>query len=198
MSLASQLGSLQMTITHDHPYTEHMTISPCICTFVEQASRRSTRVSSTQIKVPFQYTTTISFTRFSPLISLYRNHLNSCTPGPSLNNSVDTSLAPSTTPCLAFLLLLSHTIQLPNNPAVTAPVAPNAAVVTSAGIYLGISCVRKMFELTTPIRFASGTPTLVSVTRLFSSATLLLYQVDSSTDGADVPHVIMKHAKYAT
>lgn len=55
-----------------------------------------------------------------------------------------------------------------------------------------------MLLLTTPIRFASGTPIDVKVTRWFSSATLLLYHVDSKTDGAEVPHVIMKHAKYAT
>ena len=52
--------------------------------------------------------------------------------------------------------------------------------------------------LTTPIKLATGTPTLVSITRLFSSAMLLLYQTSKMTLGADVPHVIMKQAKYAT
>jgi hypothetical protein len=47
---------------------------------------------------------------------------------------------------------------------------------------------------TRPITLATGTATLVSITRLFSLAMLLLYHVSNSTDGADVPHVIMKHA----
>jgi hypothetical protein len=32
------------------------------------------------------------------------------------------------------------------------PTPPNDAVVINAGKYLGASCVRKMFELTTPIK----------------------------------------------
>jgi len=99
------------------------------------------------------------------------------------------------------------------------PVAPNAAVVASAGMYSGASWSRKMLELTSPITLAMGTPSEVRRTRRFSSAMLLLYwlhqsaqrnlmseawwierptQVSSNTDGAEVPHVIMKHAKYAT
>lgn len=50
-------------------------------------------------------------------------------------------------------------------------------------------------HLTTPMRFATGTPMLVSMTRLFSSAMLLLYQTSRMTLGALVPQVIMKHAK---
>jgi hypothetical protein len=45
------------------------------------------------------------------------------------------------------------------------------------------------------MRFATGTPTEVSMTRRFSSAMLLLYHTSRMTEGADVPHVIMKQAK---
>jgi len=78
------------------------------------------------------------------------------------------------------------------------PTAPNAAVVMSAGKYLGASFGMKMLLLTTPIKFATGTPLFVSMTRLFSFAMLLLNHVSSMTLGALVPYVITKRAKYAT
>lgn len=45
----------------------------------------------------------------------------------------------------------------------------------------------KMFEETTPMRLARGTPNDVRTTRRPSCAMLLLYQTSSSTEGADVP-----------
>jgi hypothetical protein len=51
---------------------------------------------------------------------------------------------------------------------------------------------KKMLLLRIPIIFATGTPTLVKAIRRDSAATLLLYQELSKTEGADVPHVIMK------
>lgn len=56
------------------------------------------------------------------------------------------------------------------------PQPPKAAVVIRAGRYSGASLSWKMFEDTTPMRLANGTPTEVKTTRLFSSAMLLLYQ----------------------
>jgi hypothetical protein len=67
------------------------------------------------------------------------------------------------------------------------PTPPNDAVVINAGKYLGASCVRKMFELTTPIKFANGTAILVNTTRRPSLAVLLLYQASRRTEGAEVP-----------
>ena len=51
---------------------------------------------------------------------------------------------------------------------------------------------KKMFEDRIPIMLATGTPTLVRAIRRDSAATLLLYHELRSTDGAEVPHVIMK------
>lgn len=54
-----------------------------------------------------------------------------------------------------------------------------------------------MLEETTPIKFAIGTAIDVKTIRLFSEAILLLYQTSRRTEGAEVPQVIMKQAKYA-
>ena len=79
--------------------------------------------------------------------------------GPSLKISVEMSCTFSLTPCFLSRLLLSKTIHVPNKAASTAPVAPNAAVVAKGGIYSGASFCWKMFDETTPIRLANGTPT---------------------------------------
>ena len=78
---------------------------------------------------------------------------------------------------------------VPRLAVMRAPVAPKHAVVINAGKYFGASFVRKMLLLTRPMRFARGTPTLVRTMRRPSCATLLLYQVLSNTDGADVPQL---------
>lgn len=124
----------------------------------------------------------------------HKNHLYSSAAGPSLNFSVDTSFAFNLTPCFRSRLLLSKIIHAPSRSVKTNPHAPKAAVVAKAGRYFGASLFRKMLLLTTPIKLATGTPTLVSIIRRFSSAILLLYQTSSITLGADVPQVIMKQA----
>ena len=58
--------------------------------------------------------------------------------------------------------------------------------------------MKRNHALTTPIKLATGTPNVVSIIRLFSSAMLLLYHTSKITLGALVPHVIMKQEKYAT
>lgn len=131
----------------------------------------------------------------SPHQTAYKNHRNSGEAGPSRKRSVGISLALIVTPSLRSLLRLSKTIYRPKRPAITEPVAPNAPTVISAGMYFGLSCSRKTLLETTPIRFASGTPILVSRTRRPSCAMLLLYQVLRRTEGAEVPQVIMKVAK---
>src|SRR5271170_4227112 len=125
----------------------------------------------------------------------HKNHRYCSAAGPSLNNSVDISFAFRFTPSFLSLLLLSTIIHAPSNNVNTNPHPPKAAVVAKAGKYFGASCGRKMLLLTTPIRLAMGTATPVKTTRRFSSAILLLYHTSSMTLGADVPHVIMKHAK---
>lgn len=82
-----------------------------------------------------------------------------------------------------------------SNPVTSAPVAPKAAVVANAGMYLGAESAVKMLLDTSPMRLASGTPTEVKTTRRPSWGVLLLYQVESRTDGADVPQHIMNVAK---
>lgn len=126
---------------------------------------------------------------------IYRNHLNSGTLGPSRNFIVGTSCAVSLTPCALLRFLLSHIMNAPSMAATKHPQAPKEAMVMSAGSYLGESWSRKTLLATRPIKFAKGTPTDVSVTRSPSCATLLLYQVLNSTDGAAVPQHIMKVAK---
>lgn len=96
-----------------------------------------------------------------------------------------TSLARTLRPCFLSRRLLSMIMYPPNTSVKTRPSAPKAAVVDRAGIYCGASWSRKMFDETTPITLAIGTPRLVKRSRLFSSAMLLLYQVSSSTDGAE-------------
>jgi hypothetical protein len=82
-----------------------------------------------------------------------------------------------------------------NNPASKAPVAPKAAVVAKAGMYLGADCGVKILLDTKPMRLASGTPMDVRTTLRPSWGTLLLYHVDRRTDGAEVPQHIMNVAK---
>ena len=125
----------------------------------------------------------------------YKNHLNSGTLGPSLSISVGTSLISSFLPSFLSLLLLSSTINIAKNPAIQAPVAPNAAVVARAGIYFGAVWFVKILLETRPMMLANGTPTEVRTTRRPSCGVLLLYQVDSRTEGAEVPQHIMKVAK---
>lgn len=74
-----------------------------------------------------------------------------------------------------------------NSPANTAPVAPNAAVVAKAGMYFGDDFGVKILLDTRPMTLARGTPIEVRTTRRPSWGTLLLYHVESSTDGALVP-----------
>lgn len=124
-----------------------------------------------------------------------KNHLNSLAAGPSRSRCVGTSLTLILTPSRLSLARLSSTIQNPSAKVRMKPIPPKAAVVASAGMYFGASWALKMFELTTPIRFAIGTPKLVNTTRFPSCAILLLYQTSRSTDGAEVPHVIMNAAK---
>lgn len=85
-------------------------------------------------------------------------------------------------------------MKVPNPAAVLAPTTPNTAVVIRAGKYFGASFAKKMLLDTKPITFATGTPTDVRTTRRPSCAILLLYHVESRTDGADVPHVIINVA----
>ena len=89
------------------------------------------------------------------------------------------------------------------------PVAPKVAVVVSADKCLGASLFleddgagsisvkdwMRLCALTTPIEFATGTPTLVNMTRSSSSAISSLYHTSSIMLGADVPQDIMKHAR---
>lgn len=82
-----------------------------------------------------------------------------------------------------------------NSAASTAPVAPKAAVVARAGMYFGADFGKKMFDETSPITLASGTPTEVRTTLRPSWGTLLLYHVERSTEGAEVPQHIIKVAK---
>lgn len=128
----------------------------------------------------------------------YKNQRYSGLAGPSIIRIVGTSPALSLTPCFTSRLLLSMIIQVPRSSVKARPTAPKAAVVASAGMYFGASLLRKILLLTTPIRLATGTPTEVSITRRFSLAMLLLYHTSRITDGAEVPQVIMKVAKYAT
>lgn len=129
----------------------------------------------------------------NPIPLPYKNHLNSGAPGPSLNLSVATAPTPPTvlrTPSLASLLLLSHAIHRPSSTVATRPTPPKAAVVASAGMYLGASCARKMLEATMPMRFARGTATAVRRRRREGWGVLLLYQTSRMTDGAEVPPVV--------
>ena len=82
-----------------------------------------------------------------------------------------------------------------SSPAKRAPVAPKAAVVANAGMYFGADCGVKILLDTRPMRLASGTPMDVRTTRRPSWGTLLLYQVERRTDGAEVPQHIMNVAK---
>ena len=129
----------------------------------------------------------------TPIPNPYKNHLNSGAPGPSLNLSVATAPTPPTvlrTPSLESLFLLSHAIHRPSSTVQTSPTPPKAAVVASAGMYLGASCSRKMLEATRPIRLASGTATEVRSRRREGCGVLLLYQTSRMTDGAEVPPVV--------
>lgn len=78
----------------------------------------------------------VNLKAYHPLFrkSLYKNHLNSGTLGPSFNISVGTSLISSFIPSFLSLRLLSSTINILNEAAINAPVAPKAAVVANAGV----------------------------------------------------------------
>ena len=128
----------------------------------------------------------------------YKNQRKSSTAGPSLNKAVGISLTSIFRPAFLSRRRLSAIIQKPSASVMQNPVPPNAAVVANAGIYFGASWFRKMLLLTTPIRFAIGTPKEVSTRRRPSCAILLLYHTSRSTEGAEVPQVIMNAAKYAT
>ncbi len=62
-------------------------------------------------------------------------------------------------------------------------------------MYFGAEAGVKMLLETNPMTLASGTPIEVRTTRRPSWGTLLLYHVERSTDGADVPQHIMNVAK---
>lgn len=72
---------------------------------------------------------------------------------------------------------------------------PKAAVVARAGMYLGASLFKKIFDETKPIRLLNGTPTLLITTLRPSCGILLLYHVLNKTLGAAVPQHIIKVAK---
>lgn len=159
-----------------------------------QISQHINRVASSLLKyVQGSVSTPTGLPASAPIPIPYKNHLNSGAPGPSLNLSVATAPTPPVvlwTPSFLSLLLLSHAIHSPSTTVQTSPTPPKAAVVASAGMYLGASCSRKMLEATMPIRLASGTATEVSSRRREGCGVLLLYQTSRMTDGAEVPPVV--------